>query len=1152
MVFKGRKSLIARMALILTLLGGIFTGVSVGADTVILYVKWDANGANNGTSWTDAYTDLQSALSAASSGNEIWVAAGTYKPTTGIDRTISFILKNGVAIYGGFVSAETARDQRDPVTNVTILSGDIDNNDDSNNADGNFIDETYADIVGSNSYHVVTGASGTTLDGFTITAGYAFANATIPRGGGMYNYYSNPTVTNVTFSGNSTDISGGGMYNYYSNPTVTNVTFSGNFGDVYGGGMHNYYSSPTVANVTFSGNKANHGGGMHNDNSSPTVTNVNFISNEAYYGGGIENYYDSNPTVTNVTFRSNKAYYDGGGMYNQLSSSPTVTNVTFSDNSANSGGGMYNYQSGSNPMVTNVTFSDNSAVYNGGGMYNDGSSTVMNVTFSGNKAAQGGGIYNYWASPTVTNVTFSGNLVTNSGGGMYNYESNTTVTNVTFSGNSAITSGGGMYTYQTYNNDYGRPTLKNVIIANSVGGDCALAASSTLNAASANNLIKDNTYACGLTNGVNGNIIGSDPNLGSLADNGGYTQTMPLLAGSPAIDVGNDGACPATDQRGVTRPQGNVCDIGAVEYVFDINPPTFTPTLTSTNTPTFTPTFTLTATPPYSYNPLYLSFTSSQTIGGVSSADEDILKFDGTTWNLFFDGSDVGVGSSDLFAFAMLDADSLLMSFSSAVTVNGISATPQDVLRFDATSLGSTTAGTFSMYFDGSDVGFDTSGESIDSLALFWDGSLLFSTTGSPSVPGVSGKDEDVLEFTPTSLGDVTAGTWQMYFDGSDVGLGESSNEDVDALDLTMDGYIYLSTVGDFAVPGLTGADEDVFVCRSTSLGDVTTCTFLPTLYFDGSTWGLVANDVDAFNFLAAGPVPTVVPSNTPTNTPTRTLSPTATFTPTATTTPTLGPSPSPTKTPTSTSMPLPTNTATPTASNIPVASSTPTYTPTATFTPTLSPTPSASDLIFADSFESGNLSAWTFSSTNGGNLSVSPRAALVGSAGLQDVIANTTVMYVQDDSPNAEPHYRARFYFDPNSLVMTSGDYQYILVGFANSTNTAVLRVEFKNNSGVYQMRARILNDSGVWQSTPYLTITDAPHSIEVDWAAASAVNANDGYLTFWIDGIQQSSLPGIDDDSYRMERVRLGLVYISATGTSGTYFFDAFESRRQTYVGP
>ncbi len=291
---------------------------------------------------------------------------------------------------------------------------------------------------------------------------------------------------------------------------------------------------------------------------------------------------------------------------------------------------------------------------------------------------------------------------------------------------------------------------------------------------------------------------------------------------------------------------------------------TFTPTNTPTHTPTltFTPsaTFTPTATPPYSYHPLLLSFTSSQTIGGVTSDDEDILSFDGHNWLMVFDGSDVGLSNTDLFAFSILDDDTILMSFRNAFTVNGILATPQDVLRFDASSLGDLTAGTFSMYFDGGDVGFNADVESIDALALLPDGRLLISTIGNPSVPGPNtGRNEDVLAFTPTSLGAVTSGTWSMYFDGSDVGLGEWSGEDIDALDVA-DGNVYLSTVGDFSVDAVLGADEDVFVCTATSLGDLTACNYLPALYFDGSTWGLAANDVDGFHFVSLPP-PDVVPT---------------------------------------------------------------------------------------------------------------------------------------------------------------------------------------------------------------------------------------------------------------------------------------------------
>jgi hypothetical protein len=241
----------------------------------------------------------------------------------------------------------------------------------------------------------------------------------------------------------------------------------------------------------------------------------------------------------------------------------------------------------------------------------------------------------------------------------------------------------------------------------------------------------------------------------------------------------------------------------------------------------------------------------NQTVAGVASADEDILRFNGSTWSLFFDGSDVGLAGTDLIAFDLIDSDSILMSFSTAVTVGGISVAPQDIVRFDATSLGNTTAGTFQMYFDGSDVELTAAAENLDSVSLLPDGRLLVSTTGNPTVAGVTRADEDVLAFTPTSLGSVTAGSWAMYFDGSDVGLSNSADEDVDALDVTGNGRIYLSTVGNFAVSGVSGADEDVFTCVPTSTGETTACSYLTVLYFDGSVWGLASNDVDAFHYPA-------------------------------------------------------------------------------------------------------------------------------------------------------------------------------------------------------------------------------------------------------------------------------------------------------------
>jgi uncharacterized protein YjiK len=556
------------------------------------------------------------------------------------------------------------------------------------------------------------------------------------------------------------------------------------------------------------------------------------------------------------------------------------------------------------------------------------------------------------------------------------------------------------------------------------------------------------------------------------------------------------------------------------------------PTATSTNTVIATATTT-----PSSNQAFLASFTSSQTIGGVASADEDILRFDGSAWSLFFDGSDVGVGSPDLFAFSLMDADTILMSFGSNITVNGIAATPQDVLRFDATSLGSTTAGTFSLYFDGSDVGFDTTSENIDAVTWLPDGRLLFSVTGSPSVPGLNtGRDEDVLAFTPTSIGSVTGGTWSMYFDGSDVGLGESSNEDIDALDVTSNGNVYLSTVGDFVITGLTGADEDVFTCIPTSIGDVTVCNYTPALYFDGSTWGLAANDLDAFHLIASEPIATAAPSNTPTNT--STLGPTATFTSTNTPGPTFTSTATSTPTNTPTLGPTATHTATPTATQTPM----PTFTASATFTPS----PTSTDTIFADDFESGSLSAWTSCVVDSGDLSVTAAAKYSGSYGMQGLINDNISIYCTDDTPVTETRYRARFYFDRNSVVMTSGEVHDIFGGYAG-TSTMVLRVQFRQSAGSYQVQAGLLTDASTWTLTGWTTISAAPHAIELDWKAATAVGANDGALTFWVDGVQAgSSFSAVDNDTRRIDRARLGAVYGLDTGTRGTYFFDAFESRR------
>jgi hypothetical protein len=375
-----------------------------------LYVDASATGANDGSSWANAYKYLQNALTATLSSNSILVAQGTYRPDENTsnpdgtdDRTATFQLKNDVAIYGGFPTGGGTWESRDPNIYETILSGDI----------------GVADNNSDNSYHVVTGSdinSTSILDGFTITAGNTDGLSTNVTGAGIYDSNGSPTVTNCKFIGNSANgypnSYGGGMYNgNYSSPTVTNCTFIGNsaysyYSYSYGGGMYNSnYSSPTVTNCTFIGNSAYlYGGGMCNESySSPTLTNCTFNGNSGYYGGGMCNYNSSNPMVTNCTFTGNSGYY-GGGMCNYNSSNPMVTNCTFTGNSGYYGGGMCN-ANGSSPSATNCSFSGNSATNNGGGMcnyYYGGNPTVANCIFWSNTAPSGPQIYNVEGSVTVS------------------------------------------------------------------------------------------------------------------------------------------------------------------------------------------------------------------------------------------------------------------------------------------------------------------------------------------------------------------------------------------------------------------------------------------------------------------------------------------------------------------------------------------------------------------------------------------------------------------------------------------------------------------------------------------------------------------------------------------------------------------------------
>ncbi len=276
-----------------------------------------------------------------------------------------------------------------------------------------------------------------------------------------------------------------------------------------------------------------------------TITNSTFSGNSGAGNAGVI-FNSDTLTITNSTFSGNSSAGNAGVIFNN--DTATITSSTFSGNSAGNAGVIFNNDT---LTITNSTFSSNSAG-NAGGIFNNGTATITDSTISSNSAVNAGGIFNN-GTATITNSTISGNSARDAGVVFNNGMA--TITNSTISGNSA-TNGAGIV-----NGGSGTVTLLNTIVANSTsGGNCFGVITN-----GGNNI--DDGMTCGWDS-TNGSMSNTNPLLGPLANNGGPTQTMALLTGSPAIDgvtFNAPNGAPATDQRGISRPQGARFDIGAYE-----------------------------------------------------------------------------------------------------------------------------------------------------------------------------------------------------------------------------------------------------------------------------------------------------------------------------------------------------------------------------------------------------------------------------------------------------------------------------------------------------------------------------------------------------------------------------------------------------------
>ena len=261
--------------------------------------------------------------------------------------------------------------------------------------------------------------------------------------------------------------------------------------------------------------------------------------------------------------------------------------------------------------------------------------------------------------------------------------------------------------------------------------------------------------------------------------------------------------------------------------------------------------------PPPSTTLYYISFLSTTSVPGLGNVrDEDIVTYDPATdsWAWYLDGSDVGIGSTDINALSVLPDGSVLVSFNSgSFSLPGLIGGPSgttvedsDLVLFTPSSTGSSSAGTWSFYLDGSDCALTTNGEDIDGVCYLDDGTLLMSTLGTARGGGPTNRDEDVMLFTPTSIGSASGGSWTTFFDGSDVGFSNSGGEDLNAISLDFDGTLLFSTQGTYSGSGSSGADEDV--SRFTgSFGSAT--SGFAELIFDMSALGIsTSEDIDGLS----------------------------------------------------------------------------------------------------------------------------------------------------------------------------------------------------------------------------------------------------------------------------------------------------------------
>jgi predicted outer membrane repeat protein len=412
---------------------------------------------------------------------------------------------------------------------------------------------------------LITLSGGNAISLFQVYSGKTFTinNLTLARGYGQYGAVQNFGVMKVDGSQllNNTSTASGGAIDNYGELHLTNTLVANNSATQFGGGLNLVGGDITISNTQFVTNTATSGGGGIAVGSGVTLTVSSslFSGNQATdtfaQGGGIRS---AGTLVISDTLLTQNHSSRAGGVF-VAGGSTKISRSTFSYNYGAYGGGIR--QEGGDLNLTDVAFMRNgytrsgARVNTGGGAisWGAGNATLNKVTISNNWASYGGGFDHDNGTTTLTNVTMSGNASVG-GGAMDQSGGSIDLTNVTIAENQAPFFAGGI------SNRGGTITLKNTLLSNNFNPQ-SNQASNCYKPIATNSFSLSSDFTCGFGTGRDG----VDPLLNPLAYNGGFTQTYLPMLHSPAIDAGTGVGCPSTDQRGVTRPQGQACDVGAVE-----------------------------------------------------------------------------------------------------------------------------------------------------------------------------------------------------------------------------------------------------------------------------------------------------------------------------------------------------------------------------------------------------------------------------------------------------------------------------------------------------------------------------------------------------------------------------------------------------------